>query len=144
MRQRSLYRRLLKPNGFFLLQRFGMTGLARANPNCRAIRHCRSLVAEHSLCRRYTSDQALCDRTVVCFASSQEDGEEASFSICKCMDLRVAAASRATNSLFLLPPLSPRRRAMRFNMRRVDHLRSDIRHSRRPILYATPTGFNLR
>jgi hypothetical protein len=46
MRQRSLYRRLLKLNGCFLLQRLGMTGLFRAGRGHRAIWRC------HRPCRR--------------------------------------------------------------------------------------------
>ena len=38
------------------------------------------------------------------FTSGQQDGEEPPFSICKCVDLRVAPSARTANSL-LLPPL---------------------------------------
>ena len=41
------------------------------------------------------------------FASSQQDGEEAPFSICECVYLRVAPSARAANSLLLLPPFPP-------------------------------------
>ena len=37
----------------------------------------------------------------------QQDGDQAPLSICECMDLRVAPAARAANSLFLLPPFPP-------------------------------------
>lgn len=40
-------------------------------------------------------------------ASSQQDGEEASFSIRECVDLRVAPSARAANSLLVLPPFPP-------------------------------------
>ena len=36
--------------------------------------------------------------------ASQKDSEEAPFSICECVDLRVAPSARAANSLLLLPP----------------------------------------
>jgi hypothetical protein len=66
-----------------------------------------SLVAEHTLRRLYPADQAFCDRAVVRFTSGQQKGDEASFSICECVDLRVAPSARAANSLLLLPPFRP-------------------------------------
>jgi hypothetical protein len=87
--------RLLKLNGCFLLQRFGMTGLVP--------RSCRSqlgaivgLVAEHPFRRPHSANEALRDRAIVCFTSGQQDGDKASFNICECVNLRVA----------LLPSLS--------------------------------------
>ena len=41
------------------------------------------------------------------FAAGQEDGEKTAPSICACMDLRVAPASRAANRLILLPSFPP-------------------------------------
>jgi hypothetical protein len=83
MRQRSLYRRLLKLNGCFLLLRLGMTGLVpRSSSSPR-------------------------NGTIVCFASGQQDGDEAAFSICECVNLRVAPSARTANSLLLLPPFPP-------------------------------------
>jgi hypothetical protein len=41
------------------------------------------------------------------FAAGQENSYQAAPSICECVDLRVAAASRAANSLLLLPPFPP-------------------------------------
>ena len=41
------------------------------------------------------------------FAAGQEDSEKTAPSICECMDLRVAPASRAANRLLLLPPFPP-------------------------------------
>ena len=35
----------------------------------------------------------------------QGEGKKTSFSICNCMDFRIAPASRPTNRLILLPPL---------------------------------------
>src|SRR4029079_9530789 len=64
-------------------------------------------VAEHAFRRSHSADQTFCDRTIVCFASGQQDGNEAPLSICECMDLRVAPSARAANSLFLLPPFQP-------------------------------------
>jgi hypothetical protein len=51
--------------------------------------------------------KAFCDRAVVRFASGQQNGDEASLSICECVDLRVAPSARAANSLLLLPPFPP-------------------------------------
>src|SRR5687767_1992686 len=66
-----------------------------------------SHVAEHMRRRLHSADQALGKRIVVRLASGQEDGEKAPLSICECVNLRVAPASRATNSLFLFPPFPP-------------------------------------
>ena len=64
----------------------------------------KSFIAEHAFWRVHSADQAFSDRTIVCFASSQQDGDQAPFNICECMDLRVTASARAANSLLLLPP----------------------------------------
>ena len=39
--------------------------------------------------------------------AGQQESYEAPLSICECVDLRVAPAARAANSLFLLPPFPP-------------------------------------
>src|SRR5262249_8919213 len=52
-------------------------------------------------------DEALSGRTIVRLAAGQEDGKKTAFSICECVDLRVAPAARAANRLFLLPPFPP-------------------------------------
>src|SRR4030088_738193 len=52
-------------------------------------------------------DEPLRDRAVMRFAAGQEDGEKTAPSICECMDLCVAPASRAANCLLLLPPFPP-------------------------------------
>jgi len=65
------------------------------------------VVAKHALWRLYSADQPLGNRIVVRFACCQQDGNEASFSICECVYLRVAPSARAANSLFLLPPFPP-------------------------------------
>ena len=65
------------------------------------------LVAKHPFRRLYSADQALRDRAIMRFASSQQDGEKAPFSICECVYLRVAPSARAANSLLLLPPFPP-------------------------------------
>jgi len=66
-----------------------------------------SLVAEQAFRRLYSANKPRGDRTIVCFASGQEDGYEAAFSICECVNLRVAPSARTANSLFLLPPFPP-------------------------------------
>ncbi len=66
-----------------------------------------SLVAEHPFRRPHSADQALRDRAIMRFASGQQDGEKAPFSICECVNLRVAPSARAANSLLLLPPFPP-------------------------------------
>src|ERR1700693_1420960 len=65
------------------------------------------LVAQHPFRRLHSADQALRDRAIMRFASSQQDGEKAPFSICECVYLRVAPSARAANSLLLLPPFPP-------------------------------------
>ena len=64
-------------------------------------------VAEHALRWLHSSDQALCERAIVRLASSQQDGDKSSLSICECINLRVSPSARAANSLLLLPPLPP-------------------------------------
>ncbi len=66
-----------------------------------------SLVTEHPFRPLHSADQALCDRAIMRFASGQQDGEKAAFSICECVNLRVAPSARAANSLLLLPPFPP-------------------------------------
>ena len=61
----------------------------------------------HTLRLLYSADQAFSDRTIVRFAARQQNRDQAPFSICECMDLRVAPSARAANSLLLLPPLAP-------------------------------------
>ena len=65
------------------------------------------LVAKHALRWLHSADEARRDRAIVCFAASQQNGDEAPFSICECVDLRVAPSTRAANSLFLLPLFRP-------------------------------------
>src|ERR1700745_2401353 len=64
-------------------------------------------VAEHAFGSPPSADQAIGDRTIVRFASGQQDGDQASFNICECVDFRVAPSARAANSLLLLPPFPP-------------------------------------
>ena len=66
-----------------------------------------SLVAKQPGGRLDAANEALGRRTVMCFAAGQEDGKKTAFSICECVDLRVAPAARAANRLFLLPPFPP-------------------------------------
>ena len=65
------------------------------------------LVAEHPFRRLHSANEALCNRTIVCFTSGQQDGDKAPFNICECVNLRVAPSARAANSLLLLPPFPP-------------------------------------
>src|SRR4029078_10398665 len=44
------------------------------------------------------------DRTIVRFASGQQDGDQASFNICEGVDFRVAPSARAGKRLLFLPP----------------------------------------
>lgn len=51
------------------------------------------LVAEQLLSGLCPSDQARGRWTIVRLAAGQEDGKKTAFSICECMDLRIAPAS---------------------------------------------------
>ena len=51
------------------------------------------LVAEKLAGRLGATDQALCRWAIVRLAAAQEDGKKTAFSICDCMDLRIAPAS---------------------------------------------------
>ena len=53
------------------------------------------------------ADQSLCRRAVVCLAAGQQEGKKTAFSICDCMDFRVAPAARASNRLRLFPLFAP-------------------------------------
>src|SRR5262249_48780520 len=114
--------RLLKLNGCFLLQRFGMTGLV---PCSR--RSSRSSALSYALSPSIRFDgftnEALCDRAIVCFTCGQQDGDKAPFNICECVNLRIVPSARAANSLLFLPPFSACCRAVGFNVRGIDHLR---------------------
>ena len=46
-------------------------------------------------------------RTIVRLAASQQDGKKTAFSICDCMDFRIAPAARASNRLVCSPLLRP-------------------------------------
>ena len=52
-----------------------------------------SAISEKLLGKLRTTDQALSWRTVMCLASAQEDGKKTTFSICHCMDFRIAPAA---------------------------------------------------
>jgi hypothetical protein len=65
------------------------------------------LVAKKLRCGLGTTDQTLSLRAVVCVAPAQEDGKKTAFSICDCMDFRIAPAARASNRLPLLPLFAP-------------------------------------
>jgi hypothetical protein len=51
------------------------------------------LVTEKLDGRLGATDQTVGRRTIVRFAAAQEDGKKTAFSICDCMDLRIAPAS---------------------------------------------------
>ncbi len=51
------------------------------------------LVAQKLLGRLGATDQALGRRTVVRLAAAQEEGKKTAFSICDCVDLRIAPAA---------------------------------------------------
>ena len=65
------------------------------------------LVAEKLRSSFDATDQPRGGWTIVRLAAGQQEGKKTAFSICECMDLRVAPSARATNRLFLLPPFPP-------------------------------------
>ena len=66
-----------------------------------------SSVAEHFLGCFGAPDQALGWRTIVRLAAGQQDGKKTTLSIRDCVDFRIAAAARASNSLTLFPLFAP-------------------------------------
>src|SRR5262245_19660602 len=66
-----------------------------------------SHVTKQMLGWRHSADQSLGERIVVCFTAGEQDSDQASLSICECVNLRVAPSARAANSLLLLPPFPP-------------------------------------
>jgi hypothetical protein len=66
-----------------------------------------SLVAEKLRGGFDATDQALGRWTIVRLAAGQQEAKKTAFSICECVDLRVAPSARAANRLFLLPPFPP-------------------------------------
>jgi hypothetical protein len=66
------------------------------------------LVDEQLLGRFSSTDQACGRRAVVRLAAGQQDGKEAAFAICDCVDFRVAPAARAADRQFLLPLFRPK------------------------------------
>jgi hypothetical protein len=85
-----------------------MTGLVPCSSNSsRQLSAIIRFVAKNELGWLYSADQTLCDWTIVCVASGQQNSDQPPLSICKCMDLRIAPSARAANSLLLLPPFPP-------------------------------------
>jgi hypothetical protein len=62
-------------------------------PAIASVARCRSLVAEQLPGRLDTTDEARGRRTIVRLAAAQEDGKKTAFSICDCVDLRIAPAA---------------------------------------------------
>ena len=54
------------------------------------------------------TNQALGRRAIMRLAAGQQEGKKTAFSICECVDLRVAPSARAANRLFLLPLFRPK------------------------------------
>lgn len=53
------------------------------------------------------TDKAWGRRTVMRLTTAQKDGKKTAFSICDCVDFRIAPASRAANRLLLFPLFAP-------------------------------------
>ena len=65
------------------------------------------LVAEQPLGRLGSADQARGGRAIVRLTAGQQEGKKTAFSICDCVDFRIASATRTADRLFLLPPFPP-------------------------------------
>jgi hypothetical protein len=66
-----------------------------------------SSIAEKLLGRPGAADQAFCRGAIMCLAAGQKDGKKTAFSICNCVDFRVAPAARAANCLLMFPLFAP-------------------------------------
>ena len=53
------------------------------------------------------ADEALSGPAIMGLATGQEEGKKTASSICQCVDLRIAPASRAADRLFRLPLFRP-------------------------------------
>ena len=81
----------------------GMTGLVRLVLLFAQFGAVVRFVAEHAFRWLHSTEQALCDRAIVGFAAGQQDGDQAPFSICECLYLRVAPSARTAQSCFFFP-----------------------------------------
>ena len=85
---------LVEAEGLFAVGSIGNDGFGTATlqplPQLRAVV---GLVTEKLPGRFGATDEARGRRTIVRFAASQEDGKKTAFSICDCVDLRIAPTS---------------------------------------------------
>lgn len=65
---------------------FGATTLQPLPQLCAVV----SLISEKFSGRFGATDKACGGQTIVCLAGAQEDGKKTAFSICNCVDLRIA------------------------------------------------------
>ena len=54
-----------------------------------------------------TADKIFGGRAIMGLSATQKDGKKTAFSICDCMNFRIAPATRASNSLVLFPLFPP-------------------------------------
>jgi len=66
-----------------------------------------SAVAKQLLGWSGSADQSLRRRTIMRLPTGQQEGQKTAFSICDCMDFRVAPAARAANRLLMFPLFAP-------------------------------------
>lgn len=65
------------------------------------------LITEKFLRSFTCTDQALRNGAIVRLAPRQKDGKKTAFSICNCVDFRIAPAARTSNRLVLFPLFPP-------------------------------------
>jgi hypothetical protein len=85
---------LVEAEGLLAVRPVGNDGFGAASPQpspqlCAVV----SLVSEKLPGGFGATDKALGRRAIVRLAAAQEDGKKAAFSICDCVDLRIAPAS---------------------------------------------------
>ncbi len=64
-------------------------------------------VAKQLLCRFGPLYETLRWRTIMRLSTGQQDGKKTAFSICDCVDFRVAPATRTANRLLMFPLFAP-------------------------------------
>lgn len=84
--------------GLVAEDRFGAARVEPLSQLCAVV----SRIAKQFFCWPGAAYQSWCGRAVMCLAAGQQEGRETAFSICDCMDFRVAPAARARANVLCL------------------------------------------